>query len=98
MVWREQRAGSVFRMKMLVGECLEKETGVLKLSSLKLKTKCTVLWCRQQRERGESRKGQLSRACAVMLTMLLSRHLNCVNITGEISSYLMKEKEVPIFL
>lgn len=30
---------------------------------------------------------------------LLSRHLNCVNIAGEISGdYLKKEKEVPIFL
>lgn len=33
-----------------------------------------------------------------ILTTLLSRHLNYVNIAGEISSYLKKEKEVPIFL
>lgn len=35
---------------------------------------------------------------ALLLTMLLSRRLNCANRTGEISSYLKEEKEVPAFL
>lgn len=51
-----------------------------------------------RRHKGSLHTGQQSRASAFILTMLLSRHLNCVNIAGEISSYLKKEKEVPIFL
>lgn len=65
---------------------------------LKIQNKMHSILVQTAKERGESSKGQQSRACTVILTMLLSRHLNCVNITGEISSYLMKEKEVPIFL
>lgn len=51
-----------------------------------------------RRHKGSLHTGQQRRASALVLTMLLSRHLNCVNIAGEISSYLKKEKEVPIFL
>lgn len=91
-----ERESSVFQIKMLAGECLEKWTRVLKLSSLKIKTKCIVFRCRPQEE--EWSRGLQSRACAIVLTTLLSRLLNCVNTTGEISSYLKKEKEVPIFL
>lgn len=92
-VWR---VSSVFQMKTFAGECLERQTGVLKLSSLKIKTKCIVLWADNTRKRPP--KGDKSLAHAIVLTMLLSRHLNCVNTAGEISSYLKKEKEVPIFL
>lgn len=86
----------MFQMKTFAGECLERQTGVLKLSSLKIKTKCIVLWADNTRKRPP--KGDKSLAHAIVLTMLLSRHLNCVNTAGEISSYLKKEKEVPIFL
>lgn len=51
-----------------------------------------------RRHKGSLHTGRQSQASALILTMLLSRHLNCVNIAGEISSYLKKEKEVPIFL
>lgn len=83
-------------MKTLAGECLEKWVRGLNWSFLKIKTKCIVLPV--QTAKGRDAQKPTKPGGTIILAMLLSRHLNCANITGEISSSLKKEKEVPIFL
>lgn len=64
---------------------------------LKNQNKVHSILVQMAKGRIKQRAGKQGLSCHIDLVQL-SRQLNCVNITGEISSHLMKEKEVTPFL